>query len=282
MKVFILIIMVSLLTACGGNLAAVAENAIYPYASANKIEVPEAAEYGFESTYLNIQSPSLKGERVDLLKVQVWYAQGKSDDLPVVIYAHGNGTNLGGLAGSMTFKKLKEFGVHIVAFDYPSYGNSTGKVNQENLTNSGIATMEWAKRRFGKDKVIVWGRSLGAAVAAQMAARKEDSVLRLIMTSGWHDLMSVALEKTNLAKQIPESWAKENEWHSGRALMQFRQPVMFQHGDKDTLIPIKFGQQNFRESASQQKSFITITGTGHNDVFLSDLFWQSLKDFILN
>lgn len=262
---------------CGGSLTDIAEKALYPLESVNKTPVPDTPYKGFDQTFLKVESPSIDGKNVDQLRIHVWFHTHSNPKAPLLVFQHGNGANLGGMAKGNLLEVFKGLGAHVVIWDYPGYGKSKGKPNQENMANSGLAVLKWSLQQFGKKKAVVWGRSLGAAVAAQMMSRRQDLASRLILTHGWDSFMNLAMSFSDLAKKLPKEWIQAHEYNSHEMAKKITIPVLFHHGTEDKVIPYKMGQKLFSGFPNSSKNFfITLEGIGHNDIYGEQSFWSDI------
>ena len=191
------------LTACGPAFE-IANQALYPYSIANKVQVPEIATDNYQSDTISENGAT----------TSLWSYKDENPGAPVIIFFHGNGENIGGLAKMRMLWKLSTLGTHVVALDYPNYGLSTGEMDQAGVVNAGNMAFRWAKEHFPNSPVIIWGRSLGSAVAIQVALANRENVWRLILSQPWDELHKLAFfHFTTLANFIPDYWFKINEYN---------------------------------------------------------------------
>lgn len=258
-----------------GNIADLAEGYLYPVTSANKTNVPDQPPAGYEQAFLKVAHP--KGE----LRTHLWsYKNAENENAPVLVHFHGNGENIGALAGGF-METMELLGVHFVVMDYPGYGKSTGKPEQSTLMAGAVATLRWTRAKFPNSKVVIWGWSLGAAVAIQTAALSPDGVHALIADSGWTSVRELATEKFgSMAEQIPEELLKRNEWNSKQTASKIQVPTLMRHGTKDTLIPFKFGQDLSKSFDKNLIFFVSMEGKGHGDIFQEQKYWNEIAQVL--
>lgn len=258
-----------------GNIADLAEGYLYPVSSANKTVVPEQPPAGYEQAFLKVPHPN--GE----LRTHLWsYKNTKNPNAPVLVHFHGNGENIGALAGGfMEMMELLE--VHFVIMDYPGYGKSTGKPEQSTLVAGAQATLDWTKAKFQNSRIVVWGWSLGAAVAIQTAGLNPDTVDALIADSAWTSVRDLAKDKFGgLAEQIPEELLKRNEWNSKAMAAKIKVLTLMRHGTKDTLIPYKFGQTLGGAFDKNLINFVSMAGKSHGDIFQEQKYWNEIGQLV--
>jgi pimeloyl-ACP methyl ester carboxylesterase len=266
------------LSGCWLNLENFAEKALYPFESVNKkYRVQEQAPPGFEQMYF----PFVSAVNFEEINVHAWAYRNPGNLKRVIVYFHGNGENLQSLYEVNFFKRLADDGFSFIAIDYPGYGRSIGTPNQESLIKGGLESLAWARETFPNYKIIVWGRSLGAGVAAQVASRGRSLVDGLILMSGWNRFIDLAISKTNLASQLSDKWVRAHDYNSMSAMSDFFIPTVLFHGDRDTTIPLEFGQKLSQAFPGENKmEFQVLKGFAHNDVYRSPEVWQKLRAFL--
>lgn len=266
------------LTACGGALDKVAQNALYPFEDVNKkYVVPETPPAGYTQVWFDLKDV----DNTDI-KVHGWVFKNENPKSNTVVYFHGNGENLQSMYESNFLKIMQKMNTNLVLIDYPSYGRSLGATTEYTLVSSAEAAIEYAANTFSDGATFVWGRSIGASVAALAFANTQNlpGVKNLILTSPWNDFISIARELTNLADQIPKEWLSKNTYDSVAAARKIKKSVLIHHGQKDTLVPIKYGRLLAESFAANLVNMVEFTTRGHNDVFLEQQLWQDVTAFV--
>lgn len=263
------------LSACGGGgFGDIATRAIYPFESVNRTQVPENPPAPLQQQYLSVTVGT------ETLRIHVWYFTQADATKPVVIYFHGNGENLATMQRAGTFEKIaSDFGTHVVGFDYPAYGRSTGLPNQATILAAASATLAWTKQNFANSPIHLWGWSLGAAVASQVASSPD--VKKFALTSAWSSLKELANELFGgLVGLVPKEFFDANVWDSTIAASTITAAGIMHHGTNDKTIPIKFGQKVYSFHDQSRVTFHPLDGRGHNDVFLEAKLWEDLSQFL--
>ena len=198
-------------------------------------------------------------------------------DAPIadVVYFHGNGGNLS--VWMPVLVALHEHRLRVFAIDYRGYGLSTGTPSEEGLVRDAAAAVQHAvaHRTPGKP-LIYWGRSLGGAVAA--AATRVVQPDGLILESTFPDKASVIRRQPLLRALNTLSTFRfpTVDWLDG-----FERPVMVMHGNRDSVIPYRLGEELF-ERLTSPKTFVTIRGADHNDAFDASnrAYWDPVLAFV--
>ena len=192
----------------------------------------------------------------------------------VVLFCHGNAGNITNLAEALRLFNQRH-GLAVMAFDYRGFGRSEGKPTEEGILQDARAARAWLARRTGvaESDIILMGRSLGGAVAVDLAAK--DGARGLILESTFTSLPAVASYQIPL---LPAGLLMSMRLDSLSKIAQYNGPLLCSHGDADTLIPLEQGRELF-EAAPGPKRFITICGGGHNNP-QSDECRQALDEFL--
>ena len=208
-----------------------------------------------------------------------------SSDLPVaaeglagktVLFCHGNGGNLSDRLDTIVV--FHHWRMNVFIFDYRGYGNSTGQPTEEGTYLDARAAWDYltGARGIPADRIALYGRSLGAAVASHLAVDVHPPVL--IMESTFTSAAEMA------AVMFP--------WLPGRLVCRFRYdnmarigrvrcPVLIAHGKGDRMIPYAQGRRLY-EAASRPKTFVELGGD-HNSggLGIEPAYQREAKAFLL-
>ena len=196
-------------------------------------------------------------ESNDGTALHAWYCPA---DAPraVVLYCHGNGGNISWMADYFEFLRA-EHRLTLLAFDYRGYGKSQGTPTVEGVLADGRAAREKLSELAGvpSDEIVVWGRSMGGAVAVQLAS--EEPPRGLILECTFDSFKTVA-------KHHAPRWAflvPEDRLASVKRIPEVRCPLFQVHGTADRVVPFECGQTLY-QAAHEPKFFLTVRGADHN------------------
>ncbi|MBW8039028.1 MAG: alpha/beta hydrolase [Planctomycetes bacterium] len=178
-----------------------------------------------------------------------------------VLFCHGNGGNMTHRLDSINiFYKL---GLNCFIFDYRGYGSSEGTPGEEGTYLDVTAAYEWLtkEKKISPDDIIIFGRSLGGSIAAQLAARVEARAL--IIESTFTSFVDIGRK---FYPYMPVRWFSRFSYRTIDYVKDVRYPVMIIHSRNDDIIPFEFGLELY-EAANEPKKFVEISGS-HNDGFL--------------
>jgi pimeloyl-ACP methyl ester carboxylesterase len=179
------------------------------------------------------------------------------DPKGVVFFLHGNAGNLASWFGNADF--YRRAGYDLVMPDYRGYGKSSGRIESEAQLHADVRAVwrEVAPRYAGR-RVVLYGRSLGTALAATLAAELQPDLTLLV--SPYASMVAMAREHYPWVPEALLRYPLRTDQQIGR----IRTPVLLLHGDRDELIPLAHSQA-LRERAPQVRLHV-VPGGGHNDL----------------
>lgn len=215
----------------------------------------------------------------DGIRLHGWFFQTeKTPARATVIYFHGNGGNLSNVG--WVGKRLADRGLDVLLLDYRGYGRSEGQIDGElGLYTDGDAAYDFVTQTRGVNasKIIFYGQSLGTAVAADLASRRQCGAV--IIESGFSSASEMA---SNVFPWLPSRLhvLAKNRFESARKLSQAGCPLLITHGDPDEVIPTDQSRLLFA-AAKEPKKLLLYPGAGHN-VFgsLGDQYLDVVVEFI--
>lgn len=182
-----------------------------------------------------------------------------SEDRPVLIFSHGNAGNLFGRLPLV--QKFRDQGLGVFLYDYRGYGQSQGSPGEEGLYLDSEAAWEWVtgKKGIAPNRIISYGRSLGAAVALRLALSRDVAgvILEVPFTSA-KDMAKEVLPFFPSGPFITESF------DNLQGVRSLSRPLLVIGGDQDRVVPPWMAKAVF-EAASSPKQLLIIPGAGHDD-----------------
>jgi fermentation-respiration switch protein FrsA (DUF1100 family) len=197
----------------------------------------------------------------DGVKIHGWFTPADSAIATVVI-AHGNAGNISHRIDFV--RRLQQIHFNVMIFDYRGYGKSEGSPDEAGVYRDGRAAFDYVVRLPGVDarKIILWGTSLGGAVAVDVALHRQAAGLILESTfSSAKDVARVAYPF------LPVQYTLRTKFNSVEKISAIKIPLLQMHGNRDGIIPIKLGRKLF-DAAREPKEFYAISGADHNDTYI--------------
>ncbi|QDT75363.1 Alpha/beta hydrolase family protein [Lacipirellula limnantheis] len=195
----------------------------------------------------------------DGAKLHGWYIPHPAPKA-VVLFCHGNGENVATLRPLL--EQLHErTDVAIFVWDYRGYGKSQGKPQESNLLADARAAQLVLAKRAGIEPsdVVVYGRSLGGAVAVGLAA--EHPVRGMVLERTFADMVETAAYHF---PWLPVRWVMKNRYPSIERIVTYRGPLFQSHGTADEVVPFAMGKKLFDAATTANKTFFVVEEGSHN------------------
>lgn len=211
----------------------------------------------------------------DGTKLHGWWVPA-ADSPGVLLWCHGN-------AGNITHRlenvaELHRRGLSVLIFDYRGYGQSQGVPSEHGLYQDAMAAYDalTTQRHIPPEQIVVFGRSLGAAVGGEVARSRR--VAGLILETPFP---SVAAMVRAHYGPLPLHWLLAARYDLVTCLRQVHVPVLVLHGDRDTIVPVELGRAVYA-AANTPKTFYLIRGADHNDTYVvgGEPYFQCLLSFL--
>jgi uncharacterized protein len=222
---------------------------LYPRNPA-RAEIASANLPGVEETML----ATADGER--LVAWVVPPREGK----PVLLFFHGNAGNFGRPVRQTRFRALTQDGTGLFAVNYRGYGGSTGSPTEDGLAQDARAAYAAAVARFGAERLVGYGESLGTGVVLKLAA--EAPLKGVILEAPY---LSTAAVAQLLYPYIPVSLVMHDQFHSDRVIGKVKAPLLVLHGQRDSVIPFSQGEALFA-LANPPKRFVRFPEGNHENL----------------
>jgi fermentation-respiration switch protein FrsA (DUF1100 family) len=200
-------------------------------------------------------------ETADGVKLSGWFIPAEKSR-GVVLFCHGNAGNISHRMSSIRI--FNRLGFSTFIFDYRGYGRSEGKTTEKGTYLDAEAAWRYLakERHVSSTEIILFGRSLGGAIAARLAQNHTPKALLIEST-----FTSVPDIAANIYPFLPARLLARFDYNTGEYIKRINCPILVIHSINDDLIPFSHGRQLF-EAAQGPKEFLEITGT-HNEGFMT-------------
>ena len=177
----------------------------------------------------------------------------------VVLYFHGNKKNIAWYAKYPPY--FTRHGYEVWIMDYPGFGKSTGKLTEETLYKWADQMYRFAASRFSADSIIIYGKSMGTGIAAQLASKQKCN--RLILETPYYDYPSVIKHYLPI---YPIDLMIHYKIPTHRYLLHTNAPITIFQGTDDQLVTYS-NAERLKPFLKPGDEFVTIEGGSHNDLF---------------
>jgi pimeloyl-ACP methyl ester carboxylesterase len=187
----------------------------------------------------------------------------------VVFFLHGNAGNLDSWFDNADFYRRANLDLFMI--DYRGYGKSSGRIESQAQLEADVRAA-WATiaPRYVGQRRVFFGRSLGTALAASIAAEIQPELT--VLVSPYESMVALAAEHYPWAPGALLRYPLRTD----DALLRIRNPVLLVHGEGDALISIRHSER--LHARAPQVQLLRVPGAGHNDLQESALYLEALHD----
>jgi fermentation-respiration switch protein FrsA (DUF1100 family) len=269
-------------------LVALVVLAILAYAGAIVYLVTNETRLVFmANTALTGRRPSLPFEQIDGVRVQsgalsrAWViparaAAGGAEAAPWVVFLHGNDANISTRLNILHYEHLRELGLNVLAPEYRGFGGLPGVPTEGGLAEDAERAYEYLRQQRHVDarRIVIYGWSLGSAVAVTLASRVDEGAV--ILEGAPASVVAIGQRRYPI---FPVRLLIRNPFESILRIGAIHAPLLFLHSPEDVVIPIVEGRKLF-EAARPPKAFVEVSG-GH--VYASEKdpsFFPAIQAFL--
>ena len=198
-------------------------------------------------------------ETTDGLQLYSWYGRGKPSH-PTILFFHGNSRGVSNRQEKIRHFMDKGYGIFLLG--YPGYGGSEGSPSESAFIEAAeLAYNHLRALNISDSDIIIYGESLGSAVAVQLAAKTQASAL--VLEAPMSSIQEIAQLQY---PYLPIAMLLKDPFLSIDFISDVKMPILFVHGTEDEAIPMDSGRRLF-EAANHPKLFHAVDGAGHNNLY---------------
>lgn len=212
-------------------------------------------------------------------RVHAWFLPSPvepSTEQHTVLVCHGNAGNISHRL-DRTLLMHSNLGTDVLLFDYRGFGRSSGRPDEAGTYEDARAAFRYLVDDRGVDetRVVLFGESLGAAVAIQLATEVEAA--GLVLEAPFTSIPDMARE---VYPFVPNFWLR-TRYANIEKISAVTEPLLVVHGTEDRTVPFEHGKALF-EAATEPKRFLPVEGAGHSDTFLvgRDAYWRAWRELL--
>eukprot|EP00095_Tigriopus_kingsejongensis_P006540 maker-scaffold515_size150689-snap-gene-0.32 protein:Tk06540 transcript:maker-scaffold515_size150689-snap-gene-0.32-mRNA-1 annotation:"abhydrolase domain-containing protein 13" len=246
----------------------------------SRVFIPSPSIVGlpFESIYIRSKDKT----RLHLFLIK--QSPEQISEAPTILFLHGNAGNIGHrlLNVKGMYSQLQ---CNICLLEYRGYGHSDGSPSEEGLYMDAQAGLDYLSSRsdINASKIVVFGRSLGGAVAIELSARPEnrEKVACLLVENTFTSIPDIArsLFDFRIVRAIP-TWFYKNQFKSRWKVCKISVPVLFLSGLADALIPPKMMNELFNSCGSETKRLARFPNGNHNETWTCQQYYPAIRYFL--
>ena len=201
--------------------------------------------------------------RKDAARQFAWVMTGPADEGAWVLYLHGNASTIASPVNISHYREFRTIGLNVLAPEYRGFAGLDGTATEAALDIDARAAYQYlrAERHVAPERVVIYGWSLGSAVAVDLASEVDHAAVIL---------EGAPASQAGLSQRrypfFPVRLLMRNPFDSRSKINRIHSPLLFLHGSDDEVVPIAQGRQLF-DAAHTDKRFVEIHG---NHVNLAD------------
>lgn len=256
----------------------VAQNRFIFFPTQEITATPAEVRLDYEDIWLPVADSSQNTEE----RIHGWWLPAaRQQQGRVLLYLHGNSDNISNnIYHANRFHKL---GFSVFLIDYRGYGSSRGSFPTEESVYQDAETA-WnylvEQRRIPPEQIVIYGHSLGGAIAIELASRQPEAA-GLIVECSFTSIREMTDYRYPWFVIFPIDQLLTNRFDSLSKVPHLQMPLLFIHGTADETVPYAMSQTLFA-AAPQPKQLFTVPGAGHENLAKlgGETYLQTIRDFM--
>jgi uncharacterized protein len=209
----------------------------------------------------------------DGTSIHAWWIPCEDGD-GAILFCHGQMGNLS--TRGFLMKRLLRLKKSILLFDYPGFGKSEGDPSEQGCYDAADAAYDWLldEQKIPAERIVIMGKSLGSGIATDLASRRANHALVLVMA-----LTSTPDVAAHLMPFVPAHWIMRNRFDNLSKIGRCKGAVFLSHGCHDRKIPCRHSELLY-EAAPEPKKIHLCDGVGHDLRCLADDCLDEIDAFL--
>ena len=224
---------------------------------------------------INLTFEDVHARTEDGETIHGWYVPAKEGKV-TLLFSHGNAGNISHRLESIAL--FNSLGLNVLIYDYRGYGQSTGKLSEQGFYHDvmGMWTYLTEQKGHKAENIVLFGRSLGASMASQLATRVNAG--GVILESPFASVPDMG---ARLYPFLPVRLLSRFQLSNVAHVQAIRSPVLVVHSRDDEIIPFSQGEKVYA-AAHEPKTLLPIRGD-HNGGFLSSgrFYIEGIEVFLI-
>ncbi|WP_183732947.1 alpha/beta hydrolase [Desulfurispira natronophila] len=215
-------------------------------------------------------------DAADGVKIHGWMVPAADEAAPTVLFFHGNAGNISHRLE--TLQLIHELGLSVLIIDYRGYGRSEGRPSESGTYRDAQAAWDYLQQQsIPPSSIILWGRSLGGAIAADLATRTSPGALILEST-----FTSIPDLGATLYPYLPVRLLSRFHYDTKAKIPHISSAVLVIHSPDDEVVPYAHGRKIYDALPADQRAFLEIRGSHNRGFMESQVEYRSgVAQFIL-
>ena len=231
-------------------------------------KLPANYSFSFDEPFEEFYLTADDGSKLNALHFK------RKDPLGVILYFHGNAGDLSRWGEVVQY--FVKLNYDVVIMDYRTYGKSTGSLSEAALLSDARLFYQYVVAQYKEEEIIVYGRSLGTAMASYLVSEHTPSLL--VLETPFYSLLDVAQDRFPI---LPMSSLLKYQFKSYQYLQTAKCPIVIIHGDKDRVVAIQSSEKLYRSLKGKDAEYIVIKGGEHNNLSTFKIYTDAIDSLLI-
>lgn len=224
--------------------------------------------FSFNQQFKEVNIPFSQTDTVNMIQFTATGSVKKG----IILYFHGNQSNVEHYAQFVP--AFTKHGYDVWMPDYPGFGKSTGEITEKKLYSIAYEIRKLAATKYQDDSIIIYGKSLGTAIAAYTASVKP--CRQLVLETPYYSIPALF---RSYAFMYPARMMSRYKLPTYEFLQEVKAPVTIFHGTGDWVVPYRSGVQ-LKRFLKPGDEFIRIENGSHNNLSESAIYNKALDSLL--
>jgi fermentation-respiration switch protein FrsA (DUF1100 family) len=215
----------------------------------NLLYHPNVNSYSDDKILVNIKKVKIKtNDNIDLIS---WYHNKNKKDYKTILFLHGNAGSLENRIHKINH--FKNMNVNFLIIAWRGFSGNEGSPSEEGLYEDANAAVRWLEfNGIKKKNIIIYGESLGTAIALEIAQNK--NFAGIILESPFTSMIDAGKKKYPI---LPVKLLLKDKYQSDIKIKNIQSPILIMHGKADNLVPFNMGEKMYELADNPKYSYFT-------------------------
>ena len=203
-----------------------------------------------------------------------WRFAARTEGRPYLLFFYGSNEDVRAERKRLSFL-ADLLDVNTVAFDYPGYGFSDGRIDPQAIRDNALLAYDAVRTAAPSAPIVLYGWSVGAEIAIHVAANRPAAGLILQAPPASAEAMAAAARNHDVPRLV--RWAislrHDDEtrivFQGAQEMRSAPEPLLVLQGDLDEVVPLSQAREVFAASPAVSKNFVIVPRAHHNDLRIS-------------
>ncbi len=208
-------------------------------------------ENNYSNDKLEIQIKNVKIKTKDKIDLIAWYHIKENKNYKTILFLHGNAGSLENRIHKIN--KFKDININFLLLAWRGFSGNLGSPTERGLYEDAESAVRWLESQgIKKSKIIIYGESLGTAVATEISQNK--NFAGLILESPFTSMIDAG---KNVYPFLPVKLLLKDKYESIKKIKDINIPILIMHGKNDKIVPFSMGQKMYELANEPKNSYFT-------------------------